>query len=248
MSDDDLSSADPFGQIADEFVEAVRQGKRPSVEEPVWGGTWARGHKAAEMLRLDLEAAGIPYAVEGPDGPEFADFHSLRHSYLGLGGRAGIGLRTLQELAGHSTPVLTARYMHPRLHDLAGAVDKLPSVPPDQGGKNETAALAATGTDGQLPPAEVSGLRSACASGGSGRERLAVVGSETAEDPGNGISPESPATQGFGADRERLEAGERRVGDRTRTGDILIHSPILANGKPYSALRCGSAWELVSPG
>src|SRR5262249_17867126 len=33
MNDNDLSSADPFGQIADEFVEAFRQGKRPSVEE-----------------------------------------------------------------------------------------------------------------------------------------------------------------------------------------------------------------------
>jgi serine/threonine protein kinase/WD40 repeat protein/tetratricopeptide (TPR) repeat protein len=33
MSDNDPSAADPFGQIADEFVEAIRQGKRPSVEE-----------------------------------------------------------------------------------------------------------------------------------------------------------------------------------------------------------------------
>jgi serine/threonine protein kinase/WD40 repeat protein/tetratricopeptide (TPR) repeat protein len=33
MIDNDPSAADPFGQIADEFVEAFRQGKRPSVEE-----------------------------------------------------------------------------------------------------------------------------------------------------------------------------------------------------------------------
>src|SRR5437867_11333448 len=33
MIDNDLSAADPLGQIADEFVEAFRQGKRPSVEE-----------------------------------------------------------------------------------------------------------------------------------------------------------------------------------------------------------------------
>src|SRR5262249_33864305 len=33
MSDNDPSAADPLGQIADEFVEAFRQGKRPSVEE-----------------------------------------------------------------------------------------------------------------------------------------------------------------------------------------------------------------------
>ena len=30
MSDNDPSAADPFGQIADEFVEAFRKGKRPS--------------------------------------------------------------------------------------------------------------------------------------------------------------------------------------------------------------------------
>ena len=33
MNDDDLSAADPCGQIADEFVEAFRRGKHPSVEE-----------------------------------------------------------------------------------------------------------------------------------------------------------------------------------------------------------------------
>src|SRR5262249_36051306 len=33
MIDDDASAADPLGQIADEFVEAFRQGKHPSVEE-----------------------------------------------------------------------------------------------------------------------------------------------------------------------------------------------------------------------
>src|SRR5215470_10688269 len=33
MSDNDPSAADPLGQIADEFVEAFRKGKRPPVEE-----------------------------------------------------------------------------------------------------------------------------------------------------------------------------------------------------------------------
>jgi hypothetical protein len=33
MSDNDPSSADLFGQIADEFLEAFRRGQRPSVEE-----------------------------------------------------------------------------------------------------------------------------------------------------------------------------------------------------------------------
>jgi integrase len=112
--------------------------------QPLWPGTWARDRKGAEMLRIDLEAAGIPYAVEGPDGTLFADFHALRHTYLTLGGRAGIDLRTLQELAGHSTPTLTARYSHRRLYDLAAAVKKLPRFLPDG---NTAGALKATGTD-----------------------------------------------------------------------------------------------------
>jgi len=93
-------------------------------DRPAWPGTWHE--RGAEMIRADLALAGIPYAVEGPDGPLFADFHALRHSYITALGRGGVDLRTAQELAGHSTPVLTARYSHRRLHDLAGAVDKLP--------------------------------------------------------------------------------------------------------------------------
>jgi integrase len=120
--------------------------------QPVWGGTWASDRRGAEMLRGDLEAAGIPYVVEGPDGPLFADFHALRHTYLTLGSRAGIDLRTLQELAGHSTPTLTARYSHRRLHDLAGAVEKLPSFLPGPEEAGEAAALRATGTEGTPAP------------------------------------------------------------------------------------------------
>lgn len=86
---------------------------------PVWGGTWARDHRGAEILRADLDATGISCATEGPDGPEHDYFHSLPHSFLTLGGRSGIDLRTLQELGGHSKPELTACYSRRRLHDLA---------------------------------------------------------------------------------------------------------------------------------
>lgn len=119
---------------------------------PIWGGTWARDHRGAEMLRIDLNAAGIAYAVEGPDGPEYADFHSLRHSYLTLGGRSGIDLRTLQELAGHSKPELTARYSHRRLYDLAGAVNRLPNLVPNETPQSAEAPLRLTGTDAGAVP------------------------------------------------------------------------------------------------
>jgi hypothetical protein len=157
-----------------ELLRDYLRGK--SAGQPVWGGTSAREGKGAEMLRLDLEAAGIPYEVEGPDGPLFADFHALRHTYLTLGGRPGIDLRTLQELAGHSTPKLTARYSHRRLYDLAGAVEKLPSFLPTQPGAQ---ALRATGTDDQSPTPEVSSLPPAYRTDEGGCVPVRMIETET---------------------------------------------------------------------
>ncbi len=79
------------------------------------------------MLRGDLKAAGIPYETKGPDGPLFADFHVLRHSYISLMERAGVfTLNDAKELARHSTITLTKdRYTHGDAEGLAKAVDKL---------------------------------------------------------------------------------------------------------------------------
>src|SRR5262249_2878441 len=85
-----------LAELLRDYVAGIPGGR------PVWGGTWARDHCGGEMLRLDLEAAGIPYVIQGPDGPRYADFHALRHTYLTLLGRGGVDLRTAQELAGHS--------------------------------------------------------------------------------------------------------------------------------------------------
>jgi excisionase family DNA binding protein len=96
---------------------------------PVWPGTWAE--RGCDMLRVDLEAAGIPYVVDGPDGPVYADFHSLRHSYVALLELAGCTLKQAMALARHSDPKLTmARYGKATLYDLGGAVGKLPEVMP----------------------------------------------------------------------------------------------------------------------
>jgi serine/threonine protein kinase/WD40 repeat protein len=64
MIDDDLSSADPFGDIADEFVEAFRQGKRPTVEE------FARRYPAhADEIREILPALALMEKAKAPDDP-----------------------------------------------------------------------------------------------------------------------------------------------------------------------------------
>ena len=116
--------------------------------QPVWPGGWA--DRAAEMLRIDLEAAGVPYVVQGPDGPLHADFHSLRHSYVALLDRAGLTLKEMMQLARHSDPKLTAaRYGRVRLHDLGEAVGRMPNLLPTGGDSDR---LRATGTAGLTAP------------------------------------------------------------------------------------------------
>jgi len=167
---------------------------------PVWPGTWRE--KAADMLRADLEAVNIAYAVERPDGPEYADFHALRHSYLTLGGRAGIDMRTLQELAGHSTPLLTARYMHVRSRDAAGAVGKLPSLvtnsdaPTTKNARRPTSPLPRAGAV-QDAVTGCAGTPQSASDGTSGPARAESGGtSETLEKEGAGADSHRPASIG----------------------------------------------------
>src|SRR5262249_44279140 len=118
-------------------------------------------------------------------------------TYLTLGGRAGIDLRTLQELAGHSTPTLTARYSHRRLHDLAGAVEKLPNFLPGDGPDAEPQTLRATGTEG-------AGVLASCLALSGGRQgtlgdsgRLSAGGA--VESQSLAVTAETAAAQGPGS-------------------------------------------------
>ena len=62
MRDDNPSAADEFGVIADEFVDAFRQGKNPSVEE------FARRYpKQADEIHEILPALVLMEAAKGED-------------------------------------------------------------------------------------------------------------------------------------------------------------------------------------
>src|SRR5438067_2183594 len=64
MIDNNASAADPFGAIADEFVEAFRQGKRPSVEE------FARRYpEQADEIRDMLPALVLMEQARSADDP-----------------------------------------------------------------------------------------------------------------------------------------------------------------------------------
>jgi hypothetical protein len=157
------------------------------------------------MLRTDLDAAGVPYLVPGPDDPLYADFHALRHSYLTLLGRNGVDLRTAQVMTGHSRPELTAHYSHQRLSDLAGAVGKLPSLVP-----------------AEVPPVpvpHVPPLVPAARNSSHPVARMCATGVEQVS--GVGLA-ESLEMKQPGADSRRVTASCTSEGDGTRTRNHRI--------------------------
>ena len=191
------------------------------------------------MIRPDLEAAGIPFMVEGPDGPLYADFHALRHSFIALLDRSGATLKEAMQLARHSDPRLTmAVYGRAQLHDLGQAVGRLPSLT-DGPDAVQRQALAATGTDGpgmsgfvrsagqegdEADEEDGPGLRSACASGEAERGSLRLIDdSEGGEAQPQG-NEQTLALQGFEGDCERLTLDEGSAPCRTRTYNPLIKS------------------------
>ncbi len=95
----------------------------------VWPGTWA--DRAADLIRVDLPAAGLPFAKPGPDGRELVvSFYSLRH----LAEEGGATLREVMTLMRHSDPKLTLRtYGRLQLGHLSRAVENMPSVLPADG-------------------------------------------------------------------------------------------------------------------
>ncbi|WP_246173802.1 tyrosine-type recombinase/integrase [Limnoglobus roseus] len=100
--------------------------------QAIWPGDWS--NDAAEMLRVDLATAGIPYAVDSPNGPLFADFHAIRHTFIRRLDEAGATLKEAMQLARHSDPKLTmAVYGRASLEELGSVANRLapiPHVPP----------------------------------------------------------------------------------------------------------------------
>lgn len=90
---------------------------------PVWPGSWTV--TAAEMLRRDLDAAGIPYE----EGGEVFDFHALRHQFITAVVRATANPKEAQTLARHSTITLTYdHYAHVQRREAAAVLERMPSV------------------------------------------------------------------------------------------------------------------------
>ena len=99
------------------------------------------------ILDRDLIAAGIPKRDERG---WTIDVHALRHSFGTLLSKGGVAPRTAQAAMRHSDIGLTMMtYTDPKLLDVQGALDALPSLPLSDDPRSQREVAKATGTDGK---------------------------------------------------------------------------------------------------
>lgn len=126
-----LEGDDPHVIVRAGYSKHRREDHQPiRRSDAEWLRTWLVGReeqvvmvpdRTAEMLRGDLERAGIPY--ETADG--VVDFHSLRATYITLLAQSGIDPKRLQKLARHSTITLTMDgYVKTTEQDLRKALEE----------------------------------------------------------------------------------------------------------------------------
>ena len=150
---------------------------------------------------------------------KFADFHSLRHSFITYVGKNGTDFKTTQDLARHSTPTLTARYTHGFREDRVTAVNGLPDLTLRRGRRDRSAR----GNDRQ-DAEENSALYSA--SKGALSCRQVQSSAENVDDESE--DEECCNTLGYsalrGTEQSYLSAGNG-IPERARTSDLRFRKP-----------------------
>ncbi len=134
-------------KLRDVQAEARRRGEPIPARLPGDALVFVVADKLVRILDRDLKKAGI---AKRDDRGYTLDVHALRHTFGTLLSKGGVPLRTAQAAMRHADPSLTANvYTDPRLLDVTGALDALPSLPLDRGSTSDRAR--ATGTEAPLP-------------------------------------------------------------------------------------------------
>jgi integrase len=107
-------------------------------------------YRTAEMLRADLEPAGIPYV---DDAGRKMDFHAFRKTLATNLDQTGASVAERMRIMRHSAKgnLTLGTYTYVRPFDLRRAIEALPDYPWPGEQSEQTETLAATGTDNTRP-------------------------------------------------------------------------------------------------
>jgi integrase len=179
--------------------------------------------RTAEMLRHDLSTATIPYK---DSAGRVADFHAFRHTFVTMVVAGGASVKIAQELARHSTPMLTiGRYAHASTEDKTAALAALPDYASNSG----NAPPLPTETITRAPNAHQD-------QDGTGRIEAASDAIVTGEPRLTGRRKSLPGNA-KDAPRRNLAASGGNAPRRTRTYNKLIKS----QPKPISKAIAGNS-------
>ncbi len=130
------------GRLAGRQAEARSHGEPIPARLPADALLFNVADKMIRVFDRDLKAAGI---AKRDERGYSLDVHALRHTFGTLLSKGGVPLRTAQAAMRHADPSLTANvYTDPKLLDVAGALDALPTLRLD--GPSEFISARATGT------------------------------------------------------------------------------------------------------
>ena len=190
------------------------------------------------MLRSDLEAARSAWlktaetaeqraAWEASDFLKYkdrqghrADFHALRVAYVTMLSNSGVDAKSLQQLARHSTPMLTLnRYARPSAAQVASQVDVLGNLLSPGLGPQPTASGPANGL-----PSDRQSDWSRSAQDASDPHSAASVRVADLPEPSAAAQRKTPANQGVSAD-SRGSSGKRLRSESNRRWRICNPLP-----------------------
>ena len=136
------SRAIQIGRIGGTSEQKYKTGPQSFPDEPLF-------HVPTQLVRIfdaDIKVAGIP---KRDDRGRTVDIHALRTTFGTHLSIAGVSLRTAQAAMRHSSPNLTANvYTDPRLLDIHGAVEALPTLTLNSTKSPNSEAMVANGAFG----------------------------------------------------------------------------------------------------
>ena len=176
------------------------------------------------ILDRDLLAAGIDKADERG---RTIDVHALRHSFGTLLSKGGVAPRTAQAAMRHSSIDLTMNtYTDPKLLDVYGALDSLPSLELNPTHSTESQTMRATGTDDKAATANPRHVRDV---GANAVSQFAPAFAPKSGKRGQTVSfPVISSAAGDESPRERATSG----------------NPMISSEKALPTVFAGKAFEI----
>lgn len=100
-------------------------------------------HSLYRDVNLLFKAANIQTIKPGSKtaqhtkGTIIKGFHSLRHTFVSLSAEAGAPQHVIQQIVGHSSPLMTMHYLHLGNADLTRSAELIPALPMQDQQQNE---------------------------------------------------------------------------------------------------------------